>query len=351
MAVEQKKLENFLNKAVGDLGATVSAALVVTGDRLGLYKAMAGAGPLTAAELARKTGTVERYIREWLLNQAASGIVEYDAGSDCYTLPEEQALAFAVEDSPVFLPGAYQLMLGMVAGEEKVRPHFKEGGGIGYADLHPGVHEGVDRFFRPGYLANLLSAWIPSLEGVQAKLEKGARVADVGCGQGTAMRILAEAFPRSTFVGVDPYRPSVDAASAAARKAGGLGNLRFEEGTSTGFAGKEYDLVTFFDCLHDMADPIGAARHVRAALRPEGTWLIVEPRAGDTVAENLNPVGRVYSACSVLYCLTTSLSQKGAGLGAQAGEARIRDVARQGGFTRFRRASETPFNLVFEARP
>ena len=348
MAVEQKKLENFLHKAVGDLGATVSAALVVTGDRLGLYKAMANAGPLSVVELARKTGTVERYIREWLLNQAASGIVEYDAASDRYTLPEEQALVFAVEDSPVFLPGAYQLMLGMVAGEEKVRPHFKGGGGIGYAELHPGVHEGVDRFFRPGYLANLLPTWIPSLDGVQAKLQEGARVADVGCGQGTATRILAEAFPKSTFVGFDPFGPSIE---AAARRGKGVRNLRFEEGLSTNFPGQEYDLVTFFDCLHDMADPIGAARHVRSTLNTDGTWLIVEPRAGDTVAENLNPVGRVYSACSVLYCLTTCLSQKGAGLGAQAGEGRIRDVARQGGLTRFRRASETPFNLVYEARP
>jgi SAM-dependent methyltransferase len=263
-----------------------------------------------------------RYIREWLLNQAASGIVAYDAATDRYTLPEEQALAFAVEDSPVFLPGAYQLMLGMVAGEEKVRPHFRHGGGIGYGDLHPGVHEGVDRFFRPGYLANLLPSWIPALEGYPARLERGAKMADIGCGQGTATR-----------------------------RAGGLKNLSFEEGTSTGFPGRDWDLVACFDSLHDMADPIGAARHIRSALKRDGTWLIVEPRAGDTVGDNLNPVGRVYSACSVLYCLTTSLSQKGAGLGAQAGEARIRDVVRQGGFSCFRRCAETPFNLVYEARP
>ena len=351
MAIDQTKLEAFLNKAVGDLGATVSAALVVMGDRLGLYKAMAGAGPLTAVELAEKTGTAERYIREWLLNQAASGIVTYDPSRDRYTLPEEQALAFAVEDSPAFLPGAYQLMLGMVAGEEKVRKHFKDGGGIGYGELHPGVHEGVDRFFRPGYIANLLPSWIPALEGVQAKLTRGAKVLDVGCGQGTATRILAEAFPASTFVGIDPYLPSIEAARAAAKKAGVTRNLRFEEATSTNFSGTDYDLVACFDCLHDMVDPIAAAKHIRGSLKSDGTWLIVEPRAGDTVAENLNPVGRVYSACSVLYCLTTSLSQKGAGLGAQAGEARIRDVARQGGFSRFRRAAETPFNLVFEARP
>jgi SAM-dependent methyltransferase len=350
MAVNQAKLQNFVDKALLDLGATQSAALVVIGDQLGLYKAMAGAGPLTPTELAHRTGTVERYVREWLVNQAAGGYVDYDAVAERFTLTEEQAQALAIDDSPAFMPGAFQLALGFTRTMAKVKDAFRQGGGVRYEECDPAVHEGIDRFFRPGYKANLVSNWLPPLTGVLAKLESGARVADVGCGFGSATILMALAFPKSKFFGFDNHGPSVAAAQKAAIEAGVIDRVHFQEASSADFPGWGFDLVTFFDCLHDMANPIGAARRVRSALAQDGTWMIVEPRAGDRVEDNLNPVGRVYSSASVLHCLTVSLAHGGAGLGTIAGESKIREVVLAGGFTQFRRATETPFNAVFEAR-
>jgi SAM-dependent methyltransferase len=350
MAINEAKLQEFVGKAVQDIGATQSAALVVIGDQLGLYKAMAGAGPLTPAEIAQRTGTVERYVREWLVNQAAGGYVEYNAETGRYSLGEEQALALANEDSPSFLPGAFQLALGFTRTMSKVKDAFLQGGGLRYEECDPNVHEGINRFFQPGYKANLVKRWVPSLEGIEVKLQSGARVADVGCGFGSATILLALAFPKSRFFGFDTHEPSIQAATRAAHEAGVGERVFFQLGSSVDFPGWDFDLVTFFDCLHDMANPIAAARRVRSGLAKDGTWMIVEPRAGDRVEENFNPVGRVYSSASVLHCLSVSLASGGAGLGTIAGEAKIREVVEAGGFTRFRRAAETPFNLVFEAR-
>jgi SAM-dependent methyltransferase len=350
MAINQAKLQTFVDKAVQDVGAAQSAALVVIGDQLGLYKAMAGAGPLTSAELAQRTATVERYVREWLVNQAAGGYVDYDPATERFTLTEEQAATLAVEDSPTFLLGAFQLALGFTRTMAKVKDAFRQGGGVRYEECDPSVHEGINRLFRPGYKANLVPNWIPALTGVQAKLEAGARVADVGCGFGSATILMAQAFPKSKFFGFDTHEPSVLAALRAAGEAGVGDRVHFQVGSSADFPGWGFDLVTFFDCLHDMANPIGAARRVSSSLAQDGTWMIVEPRAGDRVEENLNPVGRIYSSASVLHCLTVSLAHGGAGLGTIAGESKIRDVVLAGGFTQFRRAAETPFNAVFEAR-
>jgi SAM-dependent methyltransferase len=350
--VDEAKLEQFLGKAVGDLGATLHAALVVIGDRLGLYRALAEQGPATAEELARRTGTVPRYVKEWACAQAAGGYLSYDAASGRFTLPPEQALALAVDDSPVQLPGAFQLALAALHDAPRIEEVFRNGQGVGWHEHHAGLFEGTERFFRPTYVANLVSSWIPALEGVKAKLERGAKVADVGCGHGASTILMARAFPRSRFTGFDYHEASIRWARAAAEKAGVGERARFEVAPAKAFGGRDYDLVTFFDCLHDMGDPVGAARHVKEALAKDGTWMIVEPFAGDRVEENLNPVGRVFYCASTLICTPASLSQEvGLGLGAQAGEARIREIVTQGGFRRFRRAAQTPFNLVFEARP
>jgi SAM-dependent methyltransferase len=348
--IDEAKVEAFVNQAVGELGATLNAALVVIGDRLGLYKAMAGAGPLTPAELAERTGTSERYVREWLNGQAAGGYVTYEEGR--YTLPPEHALALADEDSPAFLPGAFQLMTACVRDEPKIREAFRSGAGVGWHQHDHGVFDGCERFFQPGYRANLVQSWIPALDGVDAKLRAGARVADVGCGHGASTTIMAAAYPESVFTGFDYHERSIAEAKARAEAAGVIDNVRFETASAQDYPGAGYDLVTTFDCLHDMGDPVSAARHVLETLDADGTWLIVEPFAGDSVEENLNPVGRVYYGASTLLCTPASLSQEvGLALGAQAGEARLRDVAGAGGFTRFRRVAETPFNLVLEARP
>ncbi|MDX6476592.1 MAG: hypothetical protein QOH95_2103 [Gaiellaceae bacterium] len=350
--LDMEKLEAFVFQAVAEVGATLNTALVVMGDRLGLYRGLAGAGPLTPTELAERTGNAERYVREWLNAQAAGGYVEYDPSSGRYTLPPEQALALTDSDSPAFLPGFFQLALGSVVDSPRIADAAQSGEGVGWHQHSHDVFDGCERFFRPGYNANLLSEWLPALDGVVEKLERGATVADVGCGHGSSTILMAKAFPSSTFVGSDYHDGSIETARQRASEAG-VDNVSFEIAPASGYGrGTRYDFVTMFDCLHDMGDPAGAARHVRETLADDGTWMIVEPRAGDRVEDNLNPVGRAYYGFSTLLCTPASLSQEvGLALGAQAGEARIRDVVTSGGFTRFRRAAETPFNLVFEARP
>ncbi len=352
MAIDQVRFDEFLGRAVNDMGAAMSGLLVVVGDRLGLYKAMAGAGPMTPAALAKKTGTGERQVREWLNAQASCGYVTYDPASQTYTLPEEQALCFANEDSPAFLPGFFELAMACYKNEPKIAEAFRSGKGMGWHEHHPDLFAGTFRFFRPGYSANLVSSWIPALEGLEAKLEAGARVADVGCGHGSSTVILAKAYPKSTFVGFDYHAPSIEAARKHAAEAGVADRVKFEVARAQDYPGKNYDAVFFFDCLHDMGDPLGAARHVRESLAADGTWMLVEPFANDRVEDNHNPVGRIYYSASTVICTPASLSQDGAaGLGAQAGETRLREVATKAGFRRFQRATQTPFNLIFEGRP
>jgi SAM-dependent methyltransferase len=350
--VDVDKLMAFVFRAVDEVGATLNAALVVMGDKLGLYRAMAGAGPLTPAELAGRTNTAERYVREWLNAQAAGGYVVYEADSGRYTLPPEQAAALTDEDSPAYLPGFFQIALGSVTDSPRIVEAARDGHGIGWHDHVDDVHEGCERFFRPGYNANLVPSWLPALDGVVEKLERGASVADVGCGHGASTVVMAKAFPNSSYRGFDYYDESIEIATSRAAEGGVSDNARFEKASAASYPGKGYDLVTMFDCLHDMGDPVGAARHVLSTLADDGTWMIVEPFAGDRVEDNLNPVGRAYYGFSTLLCTPSSLSQEvGLALGAQAGEARIRDVVTSGGFTRFRRVAETPFNIVYEARP
>jgi SAM-dependent methyltransferase len=351
-AVDFDKLMGFVFRAVDEIGATLNTALVVMGDRLGLYRALGGAGPLTSVELAERTGTAERYVREWLNAQAAGGYVEYDPDSGRYTLPAEHAVALTDESSPAYLPGFFQIALGSVVDSPRITEAARTGSGIGWHDHVHDVHEGCERFFRPGYNTNLVSSWLPALEGVVDKLQRGATVADVGCGHGASTILMAQAFPASTFVGSDYHEGSITTARQRAEEAGVTDRVRFEIAPAASYSGRGYDLVTMFDCLHDMGDPVGAARHVRESLSPDGTWMIVEPAAGDRVEDNLNPVGRAYYGFSTLLCTPASLSQDvGLALGAQAGESRIREVVTTAGLNRFRRVSETPFNFVFEARP
>jgi 2-polyprenyl-3-methyl-5-hydroxy-6-metoxy-1,4-benzoquinol methylase len=350
--VDGDKLMQFVFSAVGEVGATLNAALVVMGDKLGLYRALAGAGALSPAELAERTGSAERYVREWLNAQAAGGYVTYDPESGRYTLPPEQTVALTDSDSPAYLPGFFQLALGSVIDSPKIVEKARSGDGFGWHEHVHDVHEGCERFFRPGYNASLVAEWLPALDGVVEKLQRGALVADVGCGHGSSTILMAQAFPHSTFVGSDYHEGSIETARRRAQEAGVADRVQFHVASATESNGAEYDLVTMFDCLHDMGDPVGAARQVRGSLKPDGTWMIVEPQAGDRVEDNLNPVGRAYYAFSTLLCTPASLSQDvGLALGAQAGQARIGDVVATGGFSRFRRAAETPFNLVFEARP
>lgn len=350
MAIDHDKLNAFMSKAVGDIGAAMSANMVLLGDRLGLYKAMAKMGAVTPAELAKATKTAERYVREWLGNQAAGGYVTYDPATGRYRLPDEQAVALADEQSPCFLPGAFQVIAATFAANQKIEQRFKTGKGLGWDPHDHRLFEGTERFFRPNYVGNLVANWIPALDGVEAKLKKGVLVADVGCGHGASTILMAKAYPASTFVGFDYHKPSIAAARKRAKEAG-VKNVVFQAAKSTTYPGKGYALVTHFDCLHDMGDPIGAAKHVRKTLAPDGTWMIVEPFAHDRVEDNHNPVGRVFYAASTMICVPASLAYNGPALGAQAGEGRLRDVVMKGGFTGFRRATETPFNLVLEARP
>jgi SAM-dependent methyltransferase len=352
MPLDQAKLDEFMGKLLHDMGAAATGALVVIGDKLGLYKALAAAGPLAPAELAARTGTAERYVREWLAAQAAAGYVQFQPEAGAYAMTAEQALALADEQSPAFASGAFEVIASMFKDEPKISEAFRTGRGVGWHEHSPCLFRGTERFFRAGYAAHLVPEWLPALTGVCAKLERGARVADVGCGHGASTVVMARAFPNSTFTGFDYHGPSVERARAAAREAGVEPRCRFEVADAKSYPGSGYDLVAFFDCLHDMGDPVGVAGYVRQSLDADGTWLIVEPYAADTVAGNLNPVGRMFYAASTMICVPASLSQEvGMALGAQAGEARLRQVVTAGGFRRFRRATATPFNLVLEARP
>ncbi len=350
MAINEERLNAFLGKSIGDLGAAISAVLMLLGDELGLYRELAKE-PATPKELADRTDTHERYVREWLANQAAGGYVEYDRASGRFSLSEEQALCLANPEGPVDLPGAYSIVQDLFHVRERALQNFRTGKGMEWGEHHACLFHGTERFFRAGYRANLLSSWLPKLEGVVHKLTAGGKAADVGCGHGASTLLMAQAFPKTQFVGIDYHPASVETARSRAAQAG-VGNVRFETADATSYQDGDFDFIAFFDCLHDMADPAGAARHARQALKPDGNCMIVEPFAGDRVEDNLNPVGRVYYGASSLICVPVSLAKRGPALGAQAGEARLRKiVVEEGGFRQFRRATETPFNIVLEARP
>jgi len=350
-AIDMNKLNVFIGQFVSDFGAAAHAGMVVIGEKLGLYKALAGE-PMTSAQLAARTNTDERYVREWLSSQAAGGYVTYDAKTGKFSLSEEQAFTLANEDSPAYLPGAFELALGSLAAVPRITEAFRTGDGVGWHEHADGVFHGCEKFFRPGYAANLVSAWIPALSDVQQKLDAGARVADVGCGQGASTILMAKAFSKSRFFGFDYHDKSIEAARESAKRNGVADRVTFQVAKAKEFPGRDYDFVAVFDCLHDMGDPIGAAAHVRQSLAKDGTWMVVEPFANDELKDNLNPVGRIYYSFSTLLCTPCSRSQEvGLCLGAQAGEARIREVVSSAGFKRFRRATETPFNIVYEARP
>jgi SAM-dependent methyltransferase len=350
--IDEAKLEAFMGQAVTDMGAVISAPLFIIGDKLGLYKAMAGAGPLSSEEVAERSGVAERSVREWLRNQAAGGYVAYDPETDTYTLSDENALALADEDSPFYILGAYDLIASLFADEDRILEAFKTGEGMGWHEHDHRLFHGTERFFRPGYRGHLVAEWLPALDGVVEKLERGATVADVGCGHGASTIILAEAFPNSEFFGFDYHDASIERARQLAEAAGVADRTTFQVASAKDYPGTGYDLVCVFDCLHDMGDPVGASAHIHRSLDADGTWLIVEPYANDKVEDNLNPVGRVFYGASTVICTPASLDQEvGLALGAQAGEARLAEVIGEGGFTKVRRATETPFNLVLEAKP
>lgn len=343
--------EAFMGKMVGDMGAAMGAGLVIIGDRLGLYKALAEGGPASTTELAERTDTHERYIREWCAAQAAAGYVDYDATTGLYALNPIQAMVFADEGGPAFLAGGFELIAATIRDEPKITAAFRSGEGVGWHEHHECLFRGTERFFRPGYNANLVASWLPALDGVTAKLEAGARVADIGCGHGASTILMAQAYPKSRFAGFDYHPASIEHARSAAKRAGVDDRVQFEVAAAKDFGGGPYDLITIFDALHDMGDPVGASKHIASQLARDGTWMLVEPFANDRLEDNLNPVGRMFYSASTMLCTPASLSQEvGLGLGAQAGEARLRDVVMQGGLTQFRRATETPFNLVFEVK-
>ena len=349
MGIDQDKLMDFLHKFVGDLGATMAAGNVLVGDRLGLYRVLAE-HPMLPYELAERTGTATRYVDEWLRGQAAGGYVEYDPQTGAYSLTPEQAFALTDPDGAVFVPGAFELALGALRSDHKVTEAFRTGAGVGWHEHDDEVFSGCERFFRPGYAANLVASWLPALDGVEDKLRAGAKVADIGCGLGASTTLMARAYPGSSFTGSDYHEESI--IQARKRASGGNGQVKFEVASAQTFDGGPYDLVTSFDCLHDMGDPIGAARHIREMLAPDGTWMVVEPYVGSSVSDNLNPVGRVYYSFSTFLCVPSALSQDGGySLGAQAGEEPIQRLAADAGYTRFRRVAETPFNIVYEIRP
>ena len=349
--IDMDVLMQFVGSFVGDLGATVGAGNVLLGERLGLYRALAQ-GAADARALASATGTDPRYVEEWLRGQAAGGYLEHDAATGTWSMTPEQAFALTDPAGPVLLPGAVELALGALKALPEIEHAFRTGAGYGWHQHDHDVFTGCERFFRPGYLMHLLPEWIPALDGMAARLERGARVADLGCGHGASTVLMAQAFPASTFVGSDYHEGSIEAARQRADEAGVADRVRFDVAGAQALDEHDLDLVTTFDCLHDMGDPVGAARHVRSSLAPDGSWMIVEPAAGDTVADNLNPVGRVFYGFSTFLCVPNAMSQPGGyALGAQAGEAAIRQVVTDAGFTRFRKVAETPFNHVYEARP
>jgi 2-polyprenyl-3-methyl-5-hydroxy-6-metoxy-1,4-benzoquinol methylase len=349
--VNEEKLHDFMGQMLSDLGGAFSVPLVQIGDALGLYHTLHEMGPMTPAELAKATNCDERYLREWLSAQAASNYVAYDGSAGAYSLPPEQAMVFAIEDSPVYMIGAFECAEAFLGNQTKVQEAFRTGEGVGWGDQSSCLFCAVASFFRPGYHNNLVADWLPALDGVTDKLERGATVADVGCGHGISTILMAKAFPSSTFVGYDFHAGSINEARAHAKAHGVADNTRFEVALAKDYPGKDYDLVTCFDCLHDMGDPQGAAAHVRQSLKSDGTWMIVEPMANDDVADNLNPVGRLFYSASTMVCVPTSLAQEvGMALGAQAGESRLREVITKGGFGTLRRATETPFNMILEAR-
>lgn len=351
MAVDHDRLDELMGRVIDELGAAMGVGMMLIGERAGLWAGLAGAGPLSSQELADRTGAAERYVREWLRGMAAAGYVDYDPDGDRYAITEEVAFAMAAPDGPS-VPGACQVVLAALEGAPQVAERFATGEGLGWHEHSHDLFEGTERFFRPQYAMHLVSEWIPALDGVEDALRAGARVADVGCGHGASTILMAQAFPRSTFTGFDYHAPSVERARAAAAAAGVDDHVRFEVARADAFPGDGYDLVAMFDCLHDMGDPTAAARHVRETLAPGGTWMLVEPMAGDRVEDNLNPVGRIFYAASTMICTPASLAQEGrAALGAQAGEGALTEVARAGGFTRIRRATETPVSLVLELRP
>lgn len=350
VSFDEAKLNQFMGKMVADIGAATNAALVLIGDKLGLYKALFQGGPATSAELAKRTATTERYVREWLSAQAASGYVEYDAKTGKFSMTPEQALVFTAEQSPVYLMGAFHVISALLHDEPKITEAFRTGKGVGWGEHDHSLFCGTAKFFKTTYQMFLVNQWIPALEGVKAKLERGAKVADVGCGHGVSTVMMAQAFPNSQFFGYDIHEPSIQAARQLAAEAG-VANVTFEVAAAKTFPGNDYDLIAFFDCLHDMGDPAGASAHVRKSLKQDGTWMIVEPFAHDEIEKNLNPIGRIFYASSTMLCTPASLAQEvGLALGAQAGEKRLSEVIRAGGFTTIRRAAETPFNIVYEAR-
>lgn len=350
--MDQARLYEFAGRILSDLGGALSVPLVRIGDRLGLYKALHQHGPMTAGELAASTEIAERYAREWLAHQAASGYVTYDPASGRFSLSPEQAMVFAEPESPVYLQGGFDVAMVMMENQALVEPAFRTGKGVGWGEQSQCLFCATGRFFRPGYHNSLVASWLPALNGVVARLERGATVADVGCGHGFSTVMMAKAFPASTFIGYDFHPDSVQQARCHAVQHGVAANTRFEVAKADQFPGKDLDLVTFFDCLHDMGDPAGAARHVRQTLKPDGSWMIVEPAAGDRLQDNLNPVSRLYYAASTMICVPTSLDQPvGAALGAQAGFGKLASLIRDGGFGQVRKAHETPFNMILEARP
>lgn len=351
MTIDQDKLNAFMMKFVGELGAVLHAPTIILGDKLGLYKALATA-PATTAELAARTGIIERYIREWLSAQAAAGYVEYDEESGRFTLPAEQAFTLADSDSPAYIPGAFYIAASLFRDIDKITDAFASGRGVGWHEHDGDLFCGTELFFRPSYAGNLVTSWLPTLNGTVETLKRGGKVADVGCGHGASTILMAQAFPNSHFYGFDYHGDSIDAARAAAERAGVTDRVTFAVASAKAFPGADYDLVTFFDCLHDMGDPAGASAHVRGALSPTGKWMIVEPYANERLEGNLNPVGRVFYSASTLICTPASIAQEvGAALGAQASESKLREVVLSGGFSSFRRVTETPFNRIFEARP
>jgi SAM-dependent methyltransferase len=354
-SIDEARLNAVIGQVVSDFGATASSALMVLGDKLGLYKAMDASGPTTSQELAKSTGTTERYVRDWLVNQAASGYIDYDPQTERYTLPPESALALARENNPYFVVGGFELFLSMVRSEPHILEAFKTGAGLTWGEHDHGLFVGTERFFRPGYIGNLVANWLPALDGVVPKLQAGANVADVGCGHGASTIIMAQAFPNSRFWGFDDHAPSIERAKQEAAEAGIADRVTFEVAGAQNYPQPDddeggYDLVAFFDCLHDMGDPTGAIKHTAQSLAPDGTVLIVEPMAGERVEENLNPVGRIYSAASVMLCTPNAVATGNTHLGTIATESALRQVVQKGGLSRFRRATQTPFNRIFEAR-